>query len=153
MRDATLDRAPLRPCGSGSGTTPLNTVGRCREAGSMAENDEAREALEAAEETENSETGDTDSEEVENGETTEGVAPEPEGHETSDQDSGESETATPESAAEQIAALAARIDGIAGEISEIRRWFKMSTVAKNGGEDGPEDLSFDALADFIIGSE
>jgi len=114
----------------------------------MAENDEAREALETAEETENSETGDTDAEEAENGETTEGATPEPE-----EQESSESEAATPESAAEQIAALSARIDGIAGEISEIRRWFKMSTVAEDGGEDGPEDLSFDALADFIIGSE
>lgn len=112
----------------------------------MAENDEAREALETAEETENSETGDTDAEEVENGETTEGATPEPE-----EQESSESEAATPESAAEQIATLAARIDGIAGEISEIRRWFKMSTVAEEGGEDGPEDLSFEALADFIIG--
>lgn len=119
----------------------------------MAENDEAREALETAEETENSETGDTDAEEAENGETTEGATPEPEEQESSDHGSSESETATPESAAEQIAALAARIDGIAGEISEIRRWFKMSTVAEDGGEDGPEDLSFDALADFIIGSE
>lgn len=114
----------------------------------MAENDEAREALETAEETENSETG---AEEAENGETTEGAAPEEQ--ESSDHGSSESEAATPESAAEQIAALAARIDGIAGEISEIRRWFKMSTVAEDGGEDGPEDLSFDALADFIIGSE
>ena len=91
-----------------------------------------------------------DNDEAENGETTEGATPEPEAKETSDQGSDESEAATPESAAEQIAALAARIDGIAGEISEIRRWFKMSTVAE-GGEDAPEDLSFEALADFIIG--
>lgn len=104
----------------------------------MADNDEAREALEDAEADETSETGETDAEKTENGETAEGATPEP-------------ESATPESAAEQIAALASRIDGIAGEISEIRRWFKMSTVAENGGEDGPEDLSFDALADFIIG--
>lgn len=101
----------------------------------MTDNDEAREALEDAE-----------AEEAENGAT-----PEPEAKETSDQGSDESEAATPESAAEQIAALAARIDGIAGEISEIRRWFKMSTVAEEGGEDAPEDLSFEALADFIIG--
>lgn len=120
----------------------------------MADNDEALEALEDAEtedDAQSGETGDTDAEEPENGETTEGATPEPEAKETSDQGSGESEAATPESAAEQIAALAARIDGIAGEISEIRRWFKMSTVAEEGGEDGPEDLSFDALADFIIG--
>lgn len=110
----------------------------------MAENDEAREALEDAEAEDSAESG----EEAESGET-----PEPEAEETSDHGSSESEAATPESAAEQIAALAARIDGIAGEISEIRRWFKMSTVAEDGGEDGPEDLSFDALADFIIGSE
>lgn len=116
----------------------------------MAENDEALEALEA-EETESGETGDTDAEEAESSDTTEGATPELEAKETSDQGSGESESATAESAAEQIAALAARIDGIAGEISEIRRWFKMSTVAEDGGEDGPEDLSFDALADFIIG--
>lgn len=100
----------------------------------MADNDEVLEALEDAEaedEAQDAETEETDAEGAESGETTEG--------------------ATPESAAEQIAALAARIDGIAGEISEIRRWFKMSTVAEERGEDGPEDLSFDALADFIIG--
>lgn len=115
----------------------------------MADNDEALEALEDAEADETSETGETDVEKTESAETTEGATPE--AKETSDQGSGESESATPESAAEQIAALAARIDGIAGEISEIRRWFKMSTVAEEGGEDGPEDLSFEALADFIIG--
>lgn len=113
----------------------------------MADNDEALEGLEEAE-AEEMETG---AEEAESGEATEGATPESENQETSEQGSDESETATPESAAEQIAALAARIDGIAGEISEIRRWFKMSTVAEDGGEDGPEDLSFDALADFIIG--
>ena len=107
----------------------------------MAENDEAREALEDAEAEDSAESGETD----------DTGAEEPEAEETSNQDSGEPDSATPESAAEQIAALAARIDGIAGEISEIRRWFKLSTVAENGDEDGPEDLSFDALAEFIIG--
>ena len=117
----------------------------------MADNDEALEALEEAEVDETSETGETDAEKTESAEVAEGSTPEPEAKETSDQGSGESESATAESAAEQIAALAARIDGIATEISEIRRWFKMSTVAEDGGEDGPEDLSFEALADFIIG--
>lgn len=116
----------------------------------MADNDEAREALEDAEA---EETGDTDAEKTESAETAGGATPEPEVEETSNHSGDDSEGATAESAAEQIAALAARIDGIAGEISEIRRWFKMSTVAEeeNGGEDGPEDLSFEALADFIIG--
>lgn len=117
----------------------------------MADNDEALEALEEAEnEGQTGETGDTDAEEAESSETAGGATPEPEAEEASDHGSGSGEAATAESAAEQIAALAARIDGIADEISEIRRWFKMSTVAE-GGEDGPEDLSFEALADFIIG--
>ena len=117
----------------------------------MADNDDAREALEEAEVEEASgETGDTDAEEAESGETTEGATPEPEAEETSNQSGDDSEGATAESVAEQIAALAARIDGIVSEIAEIRRWFKMSTV-EEGSEDGPEDLSFDALADFIIG--
>ena len=111
----------------------------------MADNDEALEALEEAE------AGETGAEEAESGETTEGAAPEPEAEETSDQGSGDSEAATPESAAEQIAALAARIDGIVNEIGEIRRWFKMSTIDDGESEEGPDDLSFDALADFIIG--
>lgn len=113
----------------------------------MADNDEALEGLEEAE-AEEMETG---AEEAESGEATEGATPEPENQETSEQGSDESETATPESAAEQIAALAARIDGIAGEISEIRRWFKMTTVDNGESEEGPDDLSFGALADFIIG--
>lgn len=93
----------------------------------MADND-AREAVEEAEVEEAS--GETE--------------------ETSNRSGGDSGGATAESTAEQIAALAARIDAIASEITEIRRWFKMSTV-EEGSEDGPEDLSFDALADFIIG--
>ena len=113
----------------------------------VADNDEAREALEDAEAEEA--VGETDAEETEGQEATEGASPEPEDQETSD--SGEAATA--ESAAEQIAALAARIDGIAAEIGEIRRWFKMSTVDDSEGEGGPDDLSFEALADFIIGSE
>ena len=117
----------------------------------MADNDEALEALEEAEADETSETGETDAEKTESAETAEGASPEPDAEETSEDSSGSGEVATAESAAEQIAALAARIDGIATEISEIRRWFKMSTVAEEGGEDGPEDLSFEALADFIIG--
>lgn len=115
----------------------------------VADNDEALEGLEDAEADETSETGETDAEEAESGEAAEGASPEPEDQETSD--SGEAATA--ESAAEQIAALAARIDGIAAEIGEIRRWFKMSTVDDSEGEEGPDDLSFEALADFIIGSE
>jgi len=106
----------------------------------VAENDEAREALENAEtenEGQDGETGDTDAEEAE-------------AEETSNH-GGDSGGATEESAAEQIAALAARIDGIATEISEIRRWFKMTTVDNGESEEGPDDLSFDALADFIIG--
>ena len=117
----------------------------------MAENDDARVALEEAEvEEAGGETGETDSEEAESGETTEGATPEPEKKETSNQSGDDSEGATAESVAEQIAALAARIDGIAEEISEIRRWFKMSTVEEEA-EGGPDDLSFEALADFIIG--
>lgn len=115
----------------------------------MAENDEALEALENADtenEGQSGETGDTDSGEAESGAT-----PEPEAEETSNHGGDDSEGATAESAEEQIAALAARIDGIATEISEIRRWFKMTTVDNGESEEGPDDLSFDALADFIIG--
>ena len=110
----------------------------------MAENDDARVALEEAE------VEEAGGEEAESGETTEGATPEPEKKETSNQSGDDSEGATAESVAEQIAALAARIDGIAEEISEIRRWFKMSTVEEEA-EGGPDDLSFEALADFIIG--
>ena len=115
----------------------------------MADNDEAREALEEAEA--EAAVNETDAEEAESGEATEGAAPEPEAEETSDDSSDSEEGATAESAAEQIAALAARIDGIAAEIGEIRRWFKMSIVDDSEGEGGPDDLSFEALADFIIG--
>lgn len=106
----------------------------------MADNNEALEGLE-------------DTEKTESAETAEGASPEPEAEETSEDSSNSGEAATAESAAEQIAALAARIDGIAAEIGEIRRWFKMSTVDNNEGDGGPDDLSFEALADFIIGSE
>lgn len=115
----------------------------------VADNDEARVALEDAEAEEA--VGETDAEETEGQEATEGASPEPEDQETSDDSSDSGEAATGESAAEQIAALAARIDGIAGEISEIRRWFKMSTVDSAEEGEGPDDLSFEALADFIIG--
>jgi hypothetical protein len=106
----------------------------------MADNDDALEALEEAG------TG-----EAEDAEAAEGASSGPEAEETSEDSSGSGEGATAESAAEQIAALAARIDGIANEIGEIRRWFKMSTIDDGESEEGPDDLSFDALADFIIG--
>ena len=106
----------------------------------MADNDEALEGFED-EAAEQEATG-TDSEVAEEAATAEA---EPEDSDTSDSEEGEPEV-TEDDALQQIAALAARIDGIAEEIAEIRRWFKMSTNTTDE-EEGPNDLSFDALAD------
>jgi hypothetical protein len=112
----------------------------------MADNDEALEGFE--DEVAEQEAAATDSEEAEEAAT---AKAEPEDSDTSDPEEGEPEV-TEDDALQQIAALAARIDGVAEEIAEIRRWFKMSTNTMDE-EEGPSDLSFDALADFIIGSE